>query len=195
LLFYSALSDERTGLNLLLLLVLASVVPLRSESRRTQDLILLSKFLRLPQPGERGQVPVFICPKNRMAQLYPWTLCSLSVASYDSQGLRWRYSNLPPHGEEWNLSTISYIEIQFVPHRKFISFTLQIQPGHWGPITIHYRLIWDCVLFLSPLTTHRDYGGGILTRLHTGINNPCQYNYSYINVWEPSLSTRDSWKM
>jgi hypothetical protein len=40
--------------------------------------------------------------------------------------------------------------------------------GHWGPITIHYRLIWDCVPFLSPLTTRRDYGGGILTRPHTG---------------------------
>jgi hypothetical protein len=25
-------------------------------------------------------------------------LCSLFVASYDSQGLRWRYSNPPPHG-------------------------------------------------------------------------------------------------
>jgi hypothetical protein len=24
-------------------------------------------------------------------------LCSLSVASYDSQGLRWKYSNPPPH--------------------------------------------------------------------------------------------------
>jgi hypothetical protein len=30
------------------------------------------------------------------------------------------------------------------------------------------RLIRDCVPFLSPLTTRRDYGGGILTRLHTG---------------------------
>jgi hypothetical protein len=29
-------------------------------------------------------------------------------------------------------------------------------PGHWVP-------------FLSPLTTRRDYGGGILTRLHTGL--------------------------
>jgi hypothetical protein len=36
------------------------------------------------------------------------------------------------------------------------------------PITILYCLIWDCVPFLSPLTTRRDYGGGILTRLHTG---------------------------
>jgi hypothetical protein len=36
------------------------------------------------------------------------------------------------------------------------------------PVTIHYRLIRDCVPFLSPLTTRRDYGGGILTCLHTG---------------------------
>jgi hypothetical protein len=27
---------------------------------------------------------------------------------------------------------------------------------------------WHCVPFTSPLTTRRDYGGGILTRLHTG---------------------------
>jgi hypothetical protein len=31
-------------------------------------------------------------------------LGSLLVASYDSQGLRWKYSNPPPHGE-WNLYT------------------------------------------------------------------------------------------
>jgi hypothetical protein len=41
--------------------------------------------------------------------------------------------------------------------------------GHWGPITIHYLLIWDRVPSSSPLTTHRDYGGGVLTRLHTGL--------------------------
>jgi hypothetical protein len=40
--------------------------------------------------------------------------------------------------------------------------------GHWGPITIHYCLIWDCVPSSSPLTARRDYGGGILTRLHMG---------------------------
>jgi hypothetical protein len=40
--------------------------------------------------------------------------------------------------------------------------------GHWGPIAIHYRLIWDCVPSSSPLTTRKDYGGGILTRIHTG---------------------------
>jgi hypothetical protein len=39
--------------------------------------------------------------------------------------------------------------------------------GHWGPITIHYCLIWDCVPSSSPLMTHRDYSGGILIHLHT----------------------------
>jgi hypothetical protein len=33
-----------------------------------------------------GQVPVFISPRNRVAQLYPRALGSLFVASYDSQG-------------------------------------------------------------------------------------------------------------
>jgi hypothetical protein len=34
---------------------------------------------------------------------------------------------------------------------------------------VHYCLIWDYwVPFPSPLTTRRDYGGSILTRLHTG---------------------------
>jgi hypothetical protein len=40
--------------NLLLLLVLASAVPLGSEYHGTQDHILLSQFLRLPQPGGPG---------------------------------------------------------------------------------------------------------------------------------------------
>jgi hypothetical protein len=33
-----------------------------------------------------GQVPVFISPRNRVAQLYPRALGSIFVASYDSQG-------------------------------------------------------------------------------------------------------------
>jgi hypothetical protein len=31
-------------------------------------------------------VPVFISPRNKVAQLYPWALGSLFVTSYDSQG-------------------------------------------------------------------------------------------------------------
>jgi hypothetical protein len=37
-------------------------------------------------PNLEGQVPIFISPRNRMVQLRPWALGSLSVASYDSQG-------------------------------------------------------------------------------------------------------------
>jgi hypothetical protein len=37
-------------------------------------------------PNLEGQVPVFISPRNRVAQLYPRALGSLYVASYDSPG-------------------------------------------------------------------------------------------------------------
>jgi hypothetical protein len=82
LLMWGALIDERTGLQLML--VLASAVILRSESHRTHDHILLSQI-----PDSRnleGQVPVFISPRSRVAQLYPQALGSLFVAFYDSQG-------------------------------------------------------------------------------------------------------------
>jgi hypothetical protein len=36
-------------------------------------------------------------------------LCSLSVASYDSQGLRWRYSNPPPNGSLKTKFVLSHI--------------------------------------------------------------------------------------
>jgi hypothetical protein len=39
-----------------------------------------------PNPNLEGQVPVFISPMNRVAQLYPQALSSLFVALYDSQG-------------------------------------------------------------------------------------------------------------
>jgi hypothetical protein len=60
-----------------LLLIFASAVIFMSESRGTHDHILLSQI--------RGS-PVFIFPRNRVAQLYPQALGSLFVASYDSQG-------------------------------------------------------------------------------------------------------------
>jgi hypothetical protein len=48
---------------------------------------------------------------------------------------------------------------------------------HCGTIAIHYRLIWDCVPSSSPLTTRRDCGGGILTRLHTGPPTHCRTRF------------------
>jgi hypothetical protein len=66
-----------------LLLVLASAVILRSDYRGTRDHILLSQIRE--SPYLEGQVPVFISPRNRVAQLYPQARGSLFVASYDSQ--------------------------------------------------------------------------------------------------------------
>jgi hypothetical protein len=67
-----------------LLLALARVVILTSESRGTHDHILLSQIR--DSPNLEGQVPILISPRNRVAQLYPQTLGSLFVTSYDSQG-------------------------------------------------------------------------------------------------------------
>jgi hypothetical protein len=66
------------------LLALVSAVILGSKSRGNRDHILLSQILRLPQPD--GQVPVFISPRNRVAQLCLQALGSLFGVSYDSQG-------------------------------------------------------------------------------------------------------------
>jgi hypothetical protein len=66
------------------LLGLASAVILRSEYRGTRDHILLSQIR--DSPNLEDQVPVFISPRNRVTWLYPQTLGSLFVASYNSQG-------------------------------------------------------------------------------------------------------------
>jgi hypothetical protein len=78
------------------------------------------------------------------------------------------------------------------------------------PITILYRLIWDCVPFLSPLTTRRDFGGGILTRLHTGASDqqlhlssstrritikiPLSYEPADHTIWTPPTLTSHVYK-
>jgi hypothetical protein len=66
-----------------LLLVLASAVNLRSESRGTHDHLLLSQFR--DSHNLVGQVTVFISLRNRVARLYPQALGYIFVASYDSQ--------------------------------------------------------------------------------------------------------------
>jgi hypothetical protein len=69
-----------------LLLVFASEVILMFESRWTHDQILMFQVRDFTNLD--GQVPVFtsISPRRRVALLYPQTLGSLFVASYDSQG-------------------------------------------------------------------------------------------------------------
>jgi hypothetical protein len=51
---------------------IASAAVLSSESYGAHKHILLSLFLRLPNLD--GQVPVFISPRNKVAQLYPRAL-------------------------------------------------------------------------------------------------------------------------
>jgi hypothetical protein len=67
-----------------LLLALASTVFVGFESHGTHGHILPSQIW--DYPNLQGQVPIFISPRNRVAQLYPQVLGSLFVASYDSQG-------------------------------------------------------------------------------------------------------------
>jgi hypothetical protein len=79
------------------MLALANAVILGSESRRTHDYILLSQVQDPPNLDD--QVPVFISPRNRVAQLTQ-ALDFLLVASYDSQdyGGGGGHSNPPAHG-------------------------------------------------------------------------------------------------
>jgi hypothetical protein len=55
-------------------------ISLVSKSRRTHLTLVWDS------PSLEGQVPVFVSPRNRVTQLYPWALGSLFVTSYDSQG-------------------------------------------------------------------------------------------------------------
>jgi hypothetical protein len=65
-----------------LLLTFARAVILKSESSETHDHVLLSQIR--DSPNLEGQVPVFISPRGRMAQVYTVTGLHF-VASYDSQ--------------------------------------------------------------------------------------------------------------
>jgi hypothetical protein len=67
-----------------LVVALASAVILGSESRGTSDHILLCQIR--DSSNLEGQVPVFISPRNRVAQLYPEALAALFIATYDSHG-------------------------------------------------------------------------------------------------------------
>jgi hypothetical protein len=66
------------------LLVLASAVILRSESRGIHDHILLIEIR--DSSNLEGQVYVFISPRNRVTQLYTQAMGSFFAVFYYSQG-------------------------------------------------------------------------------------------------------------
>jgi hypothetical protein len=78
-----------------LLLFLARPVTLRSKFHRANGHILLS-HLRLPQPGMAGSL--IYNPQEHGGPVTHQVTGFYFVAAYDSQGLRWSYSNQPPHG-------------------------------------------------------------------------------------------------
>jgi hypothetical protein len=112
-----------------MLLGLARVVTLRSESRRTQDHILLPK---LAGPGPR----IYIPQEQGSPVIPPGTgfhlRCLLRLA-----GLRWKYSNPPPHGSVCLvLRTTEGIRYHVQENRIFIS------------IKLIYNIIYNYILYI-----------------------------------------------
>jgi hypothetical protein len=123
--------------NLLLLLVLATTVPLGSESRGTQDHILLSQFLRLPQPGWPG--PRIYVPQEQGGPDIPpgteFPFCRpLRLAE-----LRWRYSIPPSHGNELAMFKLD------CDRRSVCQFVLVSCPfwSGWPDVTF----VWVTIIF------------------------------------------------
>jgi hypothetical protein len=65
----------------------------RSKFHSTHDHILLSQIQ--DSPNLEGLVPVFISPRNMVAQLYPQALIFLFIASYDLQDYSQVYKPAP----------------------------------------------------------------------------------------------------
>jgi hypothetical protein len=93
-----------------------SSVTLRSESRGTNDHILLSQIR--DSPDLDAQVAVIISPRNRVAGLHPKEQGSIFVVSYDSQGygggIRPRLQTWSPN---WPVGVL-VTQPRVGPHRK-----------------------------------------------------------------------------
>jgi hypothetical protein len=75
-------------------LALANAVILTSTSRGTPDHILICQIG--DSPNLEVQVPIFISPRNRVAQLYPHGTGFPPLLLLLLAWLQWRYSNPPP---------------------------------------------------------------------------------------------------
>jgi hypothetical protein len=98
--------------NLLLLLFLASAVPYGSQSLLTQDHILLSQFLRLPQPGRPG-LRIYIPQEKGGPDIPPGTRFPFRRLLLLVR-LRWRHSVPPPHG------TLSHLKLKLNYDRQSV---------------------------------------------------------------------------
>jgi hypothetical protein len=122
---------------------ICGVITQWSESLRTRNHTLLS-HLRLPQ----GQVPVFISPRNRAAQLYPRALGSLYVASYDSQGYGGGILTLPYLEGQVPLYMANRQALIYktnANHRWELTFPQLQSPQMWGLTSIYTHCFMDSI--------------------------------------------------
>jgi hypothetical protein len=110
-----------------LLLVLASTVPLGSEPRGTQDHILF-QFLRLPQPGGPG--PRIYIPQEQGGPDISLDTGFSFRRLLRLAGLRWRYSNTPPHG----ILATSIVEMVTCERHYRLYILLLVVTNHSSPI-------------------------------------------------------------
>jgi hypothetical protein len=86
-------------------------------------------------PNLEGLIPVFISPRNRVAQLYPRALGSLCVASYDSQGYGGGIlTHLHTSHESHSSQSQSHITTDYQPARS------SCQAPIWPPTNFHFSL-------------------------------------------------------
>jgi hypothetical protein len=77
-----------------------------------------------------GQVPVFIYPRNRVAQLYPWELSSLFVASYDSRGYGGDVLIHLQSGTTW-----TELKLKLIYDRQSVGQSVLVSDPHLEPMT------------------------------------------------------------
>jgi hypothetical protein len=95
--------------------------------------IALLFVLGLPLWGEYGSgICSVICQWSELGRTHNHTLLShlrllrsLSVASYDSQGLRWKYSYPPPHGETCLRCLSSFIALEW-PEIHWLTLEVEV---------------------------------------------------------------------
>jgi hypothetical protein len=158
-----------------LLLILASAVVLGSESRGTGDHILLSQIR--DSPNLEGQIPVFISPRNRVAQLYPRHWVPFFV-SYDSQGYG---GGIWPH-LYWLNQSQSQSQSYVTTDGQSASLSW-CQAPVWG-LTTRFLFLSDSCLFVDVGRSLSDERTGLP---FTNAAGPRQRSHSWARV------PRDSW--
>jgi hypothetical protein len=121
----------------MLLLGLASAVPLRSESRGTQNHTYCPKILDF-QPGR--PCPFIYIPQKQGDPVMPPGTGFPFRRLLRLTGLRWRYSNPPPHRLEavyfllQNIHKFSSYLTGNRTHLHFVAGTLTTRSQRWSPL-------------------------------------------------------------